>query len=164
MIGRLARLARVEGLKVVHHPFLPVALAILAAVTLLAAWAFETKTTVWSRPHALLLFALGAKSGLKIASFLLVIFGSLSIAGEFDKGTIRLLLTRPVTRTEVFIAKCLTGLALAALFFAIVLALSFGFGCLRGELGPVYGRQWRAWSTADGRRAASTWRCSAPGV
>lgn len=138
MIARVARLTRVECLKLMYHPFFPVALAILAAVTILAAWAFEPKTTVWSGPHALLLFALGAKSGLKIASFLLVVFGSLSIAGEFDKGTIRLLLTRPVTRTEVFIAKCLTGLALAALFYSVVLALSFAFGCLRGELGPVW--------------------------
>jgi len=119
-------------------------------VTIFAAWAFEPKTTIWSGPHALLLFALGAKSGLKIASFLLVIFGSLSIAGEFDKGTIRLILTRPVTRTEVFLAKCLTGLGLAALFYAVVLGLSFGFGCLRGELGPVWdGEQGLVLSTTE---------------
>ncbi len=151
MAGRVVRLTRVELLKLVRHPFFPVALAILAAVTILGAWAFEPKTTVWSGPHALLLFALGAKSGLKIAVFLLVIFGSLSFAGEFDKGTIRLLLTRPVTRTDLFIAKCLTGLALSAFFLAVVLALSFGFGCLRGELGPVWdGEQGLVLSTADG--------------
>lgn len=132
------RLTRVELLKLFLHPFFPIALIILAAVTILGAWAFEPKTTLWSAPHALLLFALGAKTGLKIASFLLVVFGSLFFAGEFDKGTVRLMLTRPVTRTEVFIAKCLTGLILALLFYATVLALSFGFGCLRGDLGPVW--------------------------
>jgi ABC-type transport system involved in multi-copper enzyme maturation permease subunit len=132
------RLTRVELLKLFLHPFFPIALIILAAVTILGAWAFEPKTTLWSAPHALLLFALGAKTGLKIASFLLVVFGSLFFAGEFDKGTVRLLLTRPVTRTEVFIAKCLTGLILAILFYTVVLALSFGFGCLRGDLGPVW--------------------------
>ena len=138
MPARVLRLTRVEMMKLLLHPFFPIALGILALVTLLAAWAFEPKTTIWSGPHAVLLFALGSKAGLKIASFLLVIFGSLSFAGEFDKGTIRLLLTRPVSRTEVFIAKCLTGLGLALLFLACVLGLSFGFACLRGELGPVW--------------------------
>lgn len=151
MAGRVIRLIRVELMKLFLHPFFPIAVAILAAVTLLGAWAFEPKTTIWSGPHALLLFALGAKSGLKIAAFLLVVFGSLSFAGEFDKGTIRLMLTRPVTRTELFIAKCLTGLSLAALFFILVLALSFGFGCLRGELGPVWdGEQGLILSTSEG--------------
>src|SRR5687768_8364559 len=132
------RLARAEVLKLFLHPFFPIALIILAAVTILGAWAFEPKTTLWSGPHALLLFALGAKAGLKIASFLLVVFGSLSFAGEFDKGTVRLILTRPVTRTDVFLAKCLTGLTLAVFFFTVVMALSYGFACLRGELGPVW--------------------------
>ncbi|HZN62217.1 MAG TPA: ABC transporter permease subunit [Planctomycetota bacterium] len=150
MAGRVIRLTRVELMKIVLHPFFPVALVILTTVTILGAWAFEPKETLWRKPHALLLFAMGAKTGLKFASFLLVIFGSLSFAGEFDKGTIRLILTRPVTRTDVFIAKCLTGLILAALFFAAVLALSFGFGCLKGELGPVWdGEQGLILSTAD---------------
>ena len=150
MAGRVFRLTRVEWLKIVLHPFFPVALVILTAVTILGAWVFEPKATTWRQPHALLLFALGAKTGLKFASFLLVIFGSLSFAGEFDRGTIRLLLTRPVTRTEVFLAKCLTGLLLSALFFAAVLALSFGYGCLNGELGPVWdGEQGLILSTAD---------------
>ena len=150
MVGRVIRLARVELLKLARHPFFFFSLALLAAATLLGAWAFGPRPNLWSGPHALLLFALGAKTGLKIASFLLVIFGSLSFAGEFDKGTIRLLLTRPVTRTDVFLAKSLTCLALAAFFFAAVLALSFGFGCLKGDLGPVWdGDQGLIFSSAD---------------
>jgi hypothetical protein len=154
---RIVRLTHAEMVKILHHPFFPVALVILSLVTVLGAWAFEPKTTLWGAPHALLLFALGAKTGLKIASILLVIFGSLFFAGEFDKGTIRLLLTRPVARTEVFLAKCLTGLALAALFFSIVLALSFAFGCVRGELGPVWdGEQGLILSTSESISAHAT--------
>ncbi|HTF57800.1 MAG TPA: ABC transporter permease [Planctomycetota bacterium] len=167
MAGRVIRLTRAELLKLVHHPFFIVALVILATVTILGAWAFEPKTTLWSGPHTLLLFALGAKAGLKIASFLLVIFGSLFFAGEFDKGTIKLLLTRPVTRTEVFLAKCLTGLMLAGLLFGTVLALSFGFGCLRGEWGPVWeSQQGLILSTTDGigGHAAKAVGMSAAGV
>jgi ABC-type transport system involved in multi-copper enzyme maturation permease subunit len=142
MLGRVARLTRAELLKLANHPFFPIALALLAAATLLGAWgqsaALGSKESVWRNPNSLLLFALGAKFGLKMASFLLVIFGSLFFAGEFDRGTIKILLTRPITRTELFAAKCLTGLLLAAFLFAAVLALSFGFGCARGELGPVW--------------------------
>jgi len=161
------RLTRAELMKLLLHPFFPIAVVILAAVTLLGAWAFEPKTTLWSHPHALLLFALGAKAGLKIASFLLVIFGSLSVAGEFDKGTVRLLLTRPVTRTDLFVAKCLTGLALAVFFFTVVMAISYGYGCLRGELGPVWdGEQGLILSTSDGisAHAAKAVTMSAAGV
>ena len=142
MLARVARLTRAELLKLANHPFFPIALGLLAAATLLGAWgqsvALGSKESVWRNPNALLLFALGAKFGLKMASFLLVIFGSLFFAGEFDRGTIKILLTRPVTRTELFAAKCLTGLILAALLFGAVLALSFGFGCATGELGPVW--------------------------
>ena len=142
MAGRVLRLTRVELMKLVRHPFFPLSLLLLAAATILGAWAqsdlFGSRPTVWRGPHALLLFAWGAKTGLKLASFLLVIFGSLFFAGEFDKGTIKLLLTRPVSRTDLFIAKTLTGLLLAALFLSLVLALAFGFGCLKGELGPVW--------------------------
>ena len=150
MAGRVIRLTRVELLKLAGHPFFPFAVVLLAAATLLGAWAFEPKTEVWRRPHALLMFAWGAKAGLKMASFLLVIFGSLSFAGEFDKGTIKLLLTRPVTRTDIFLAKSLSGLVLAVVFIAGVLALSFGFGCLKGELGPVWdSEQYVTFTNAD---------------
>lgn len=171
MAGRLLRLSRVELLKLVHHPFFPLALILLAAATLLGAWAqsdlFGSKPTVWRGPHAMLLFAWGAKSGLKMASFLLVVFGSLFFAGEFDKGTIKLLLTRPVTRTEVFLAKSLTGLALAAFFFVLVLALSFGFGCLKGELGPVWDSEQYVSATSDAQiseHALKAVRLSVAGV
>lgn len=142
MLARVARLTRAELLKLASHPFFPIALGLLAAATLLGAWGqsayFGSKESAWRNPNALLLFAWGAKFGLKMASFLLVIFGSLFFAGEFDRGTIKILLTRPVTRTELFAAKCLTGLILSAFLFGAVLALSFGFGCARGELGPVW--------------------------
>jgi len=171
MAGRVIRLTRAELLKLVHHPFFLAALGLLAAATIFGAWGqtafFGTKPTVWRGPHALLIFAWGAKSGLKMASFLLVIFGSLFFAGEFDKGTIKILLTRPVTRTEVFLAKCLTGLMLAGLLFGAVLALSFGFGCLRGDLGPVWdSEQYISTTSADelSAHAAKAVRLSAAGV
>ncbi len=142
MISRVARLVRAEWLKLSSHPFFLVSVVLLAAATLLGAWGghslFGGKPGPWRPPSALLSFAVGAKYGLKLASFLLVVFGAQLFAGEFDKGTIKLLLTRPITRTDLFLAKALAGISLSALFAAGVLALAFAAGCATGELGPVW--------------------------
>lgn len=143
-LGRIGRLFRAEMLKLRAHPFLPFAVVLLAAATLAGALApsalSAAEPSAWRPTSAMQLFAGGARHGLKMASFLLVIFGSLMVAGEFDRGTIKVLLTRPITRTELFASKCLAGFLLAALFVGGVLALAFGAGCAAGELGPVWAR------------------------
>lgn len=143
-LGRIGRLFRAEMLKLRAHPFLPFAAVLLVAATLAGALAPGALTgaepSAWRPTSAMQVFAGGARHGLKMASFLLVIFGSLMVAGEFDRGTIKVLLTRPITRTDLFASKCLAGFLLAGLFVVGVLGLSFGAGCLVGELGPVWAR------------------------
>jgi len=98
------------------------------------------KPTAWRSTNTIQVFAYGAQFGLKMAGFILVIFGSMLFAGEFDRGTIKILLTRPITRTDLFAAKCLTGFLLALLLLVSVLSLSFAMGCAMGDLGPVWDR------------------------
>ncbi len=130
---------RVELLKLFAHPFFFASLAILLVATALAALAAANgEVTGFRRPHAMEIFASGARWGLKLSAYVLVIFGAMLFAGEFDKGTIKVLLTRPVTRTEVFIAKCLVGLLLAGILVTSVLGLAWGLGCAMGELGPAW--------------------------
>ncbi|MBI4566363.1 MAG: ABC transporter permease [Planctomycetes bacterium] len=171
MVTRIARLTRVELMKLVRHPFFWISLALLVAATLLGAWGQTVfsgaKETVW-RPHnAIQLFAYGAKLGVKMASFILVIFGAMLFAGEFDRGTIKILLTRPVTRTELFLAKGVTGFLLALFLFALVLALSFGYGCAHGELGPVWDTENYLTQSSEAQLADHAWRAvrlSAPAI
>jgi ABC-type transport system involved in multi-copper enzyme maturation permease subunit len=59
-------------------------------------------------------------------------------AGEFDRGTIKLLLTRPVTRTDLFLAKCATAVLVAGFYMALVVYVSLVFALARGELGAVW--------------------------
>jgi ABC-2 type transport system permease protein len=142
MIRRVARLTAAEFLKLGAHPFLYLALGVLGAATLLSGIfypaVFQKQETVWRAFHAVQLFGYGFQFGLKLATYVLVVFSSMIVAGEFDRGTVKNLLTRPVTRTDVFAAKALTVLVLGLGLFAYVLYLSLAWGLWRGNLGPVW--------------------------
>jgi ABC-type transport system involved in multi-copper enzyme maturation permease subunit len=142
MIARVGRLMQGEFLKLSAQPFLYVALVVL--VLLSAGSEFLTplvsgqKETAWRDFNSVQLFAYGFKSGLKVATYVLLIFSSMMFAGEFDRGTIKNMLTRPVTRAEFFIAKCLTVTGLAVLLFGFVFFVSALCALGRGDVGPVW--------------------------
>jgi ABC-type transport system involved in multi-copper enzyme maturation permease subunit len=142
MIARIARLTAAEFLKLFAHPFLYLSLAILLAATLLAEILqplfLGQKESVWRAFHAIQLFAYGFKFGLKIATFVLLIFSSMMFAGEFDRGTIKNLLTRPITRAEFFLAKGVTVTGLALLLYGFILFVSLSYAFLRGDMGAVW--------------------------
>ncbi len=131
-----------ELLKLFAQPFLYISLAVLLGLTI----SFEIgaplvtgqKESVWRTYHSVQLFAYGFKGGLKIATFVLLIFSSMMFAGEFDRGTIKNLLTRPITRLEFFISKCLTVTGLAVLLFGFVFFVGAAYALWRGNLGPVW--------------------------
>lgn len=142
MINRVLRLLRAELLKLRTHPFFPVSLALLVLGTALGGFFLqEERETPWRAHHAIAIFAGGAKVGLKLATFIMLIFGSMLFAGEFDRGTIKILLTRPVTRIDLFAAKSIAATMLALFLVAVVLYVSLAMGCLLGELGPVWDDQ-----------------------
>lgn len=142
MIDRVRRLVQGELLKLFAQPFLYVCLVILAAITL----SFEVgmplatgqKETAWRSYNAVMLFAYGFKAGLKVATYVLLIFSSMMFAGEFDRGTIKNLLTRPVTRLNVFVAKCLTMTIFATLLYVFIFVVAGGYALYRGDVGPVW--------------------------
>jgi ABC-2 type transport system permease protein len=139
MIRRIGRLVRVELMKLFAHPFFAVSLALVLATTLLAGWVTAaTSATAWHHPHAVDIFASGSKWGLRLVSFVVLISGAMLFAGEFDRGTIKLLLTRPITRGEVFAAKAVSNAILALVLMGAVFGLAWGIGCWKGELGPVW--------------------------
>jgi ABC-2 type transport system permease protein len=142
MIDRVRRLMAAEYLKLSAQPFLKICLFILVLITI----GFELglpqargqKETVWRSYNSVMLFAYGFQSGLKVATYVLLIFSSMIFAGEFDRGTIKNLLTRPVTRLEFFIAKGLTVAGLAVFLFAFVFFIAAVYALWRGDLGPVW--------------------------
>jgi ABC-2 type transport system permease protein len=142
MIARVGRLVIAEGIKLWAQPFLYVALALIALGTIggeeLFAFTQGRKASAWGTLHAVQLFASGWGFGHTLATFVLVIFSSMFFAGEFDRGTIKVLLTRPVTRTELFLAKALTTLIIAVALFAFTVWLAAVWALGRGTLGPVW--------------------------
>jgi ABC-2 type transport system permease protein len=142
MIGRIGRLTRGEFIKIFSQPFFYITVGVLALVTVFFAYKFPGwsghRETPWRSYHAVLLFGYGFKFGLYVATYVLLIFSSMIFAGEFDRGTIKNLLTRPITRLDFFIAKCLTVTGLAALLFGFVFFVSAVYALGRGELGPVW--------------------------
>jgi ABC-2 type transport system permease protein len=142
MMTRIGRLTAAEFLKLGSHPFLYLSLGLVGVATLASGMlypaVFQKPETAWRAYHSVQLFGYGFQTGLKLSTFVLVIFSSMIVAGEFDKGTIKNLLTRPVTRTDVFLSKVLTVLALGLGLFLYVLYLSLAWGFWRGNLGPVW--------------------------
>lgn len=142
MIPRVQRLLTGEFLKLFAQPFLYLAMAALLLATvfseILQPMFGGQKETVWKTFNSVQLFAYGFRVGLKIATYVLLIFSSMMFAGEFDRGTIKNLLTRPITRLEFFVAKCLTVTGLAVLLFAFIFIIGAAYALWRGDLGPVW--------------------------
>jgi ABC-type transport system involved in multi-copper enzyme maturation permease subunit len=142
MMDRIGRLTRAEFIKLFAQPFLYIALIGLAWIVVSFEFALPMiggqKETVWRSYHAVQLFVYGFQPGLKVATYVLLIFSSMSVASEFDRGTVKNLLTRPITRLEFFVAKCATVTGLAVLLFGFVFVVSALYALWRGDLGPVW--------------------------
>lgn len=142
MMKRVGRLVAGEWIKLSSQPFFYIALAIIALMTVLAAGFIPLlsgqKESVWRGFHAAQIFAYGFGIGLKIATYVLVILSSMTFAGEFDRGTIKNLLTRPLTRFEFFTAKCATVGGIGVLLFGFVFAVAAAWALTHGDIGPVW--------------------------
>ena len=142
MIGRIGRLTAGEFLKIFSQPFLYITLVAVLAVIVGAEFLQPIfrgqRETAWKTFNAVQLFAYGSQYGLVVATYVLLIFSSMMFAGEFDRGTIKNLLTRPITRLEFFIAKCVTMTGLAVLLFGFVFYASAFHALTRGDVGPVW--------------------------
>jgi len=142
MMTRIGRLTAAEFLKLFSQPFLYIAVFSLLFFTplveLLRPIFSGQRETIWRSMHSVQLFAYGLQFGLKIATYILVIFSSMMFAGEFNRGTIKNLLTRPITRLDFFVAKCFTVLGLAVLLFGFVFYLSAFVALGWGDVGPVW--------------------------
>lgn len=143
----IARLLRMEFYQFVGRRFFIVSIVILAAAVPLIAWLQirlrrDDIESDYRTIHALHVFAFGAQAGLTLATYLTVIFTSMSFAGEFDHGTIKNILIRPVRRRDVFVAKCLTAIGVLLFFQLLALYAALLFGALVGDLGPVWSRDY----------------------
>lgn len=140
MIVRVLRLVRAELLKLGANRFLYVSLAILALV---AAGVVGVRLRLegespWRGIHALHLLGEAFRWSLDVATYVLLVFSAMTFSGEFDRGTVKNLLTRPVTRTDVFLAKTAVVVLLGIFLYLFVLLASAVPALWAGELGHVW--------------------------
>jgi ABC-2 type transport system permease protein len=76
-----------------------------------------------------------------LSGYIIMAFSCMIFAGEFDRGTIKNLLTRPVTRTNLYVAKVITATVIATMLFLVVVWSSAAFGLVKGELGAIWADQ-----------------------
>lgn len=137
------RLLQVEAYHFAGRRFSKVAVALLLAGTPLIAW-FHAEVRGsglgdgYRTLHALQVFADGGRAGLTLATYLAVLFAGMSFAREFDHGTIKNILIRPVRRGDVFAAKCLIAVGVLFLFQALALYAALLFAMAVGDLGDVW--------------------------
>lgn len=137
------RLLQVEVYHFVSRRFFAVAVAVLLAGTPLIAW-FQAQVQRaelgdgYRTLHALQIFAGGARAGITLATYLAVLFAGMSFAREFDHGTIKNILIRPVRRGDVFAAKCLMSVGVLFLFQTLALYAAALFAAMVGDLGHVW--------------------------
>ncbi|HXX92077.1 MAG TPA: ABC transporter permease [Planctomycetota bacterium] len=140
MISRVSRLVVAEFIKLLT-PFFFTLVGLVAVGTYVGGTLgphLAGPETVWRPYHAIDVFANGFAWGLRIAGFALVILSSMTFASEFDRGTIKNLLTRPITRTDLFTAKCATVLILGMGLFLFTLYSGLAIAFARGDLGDVW--------------------------
>ena len=142
MMTRIGRLTAAEFLKLFSQPFFYITMAVVLVSTLGAEIVRPIfsgqRESVWRSFGSVQLFAYGFQFGMKIATYVLLIFSSMMFAGEFDRGTIKNLLTRPITRLDFFVAKCVTVTSLAVMLFGAVFYASAVYALWRGDVGPVW--------------------------
>lgn len=142
---RVLNLLRAEWVKVTRQLFFTIALILSVVVPIV--WALGARTlairepAVFGSPHAILFFASAARAGFFVVTVLILIFSSMLFAGEFDRGTIKLLLTRPITRTEYFLAKLLMLLLLTILLLGAMVYSGLLISLVTGELGGVWDKE-----------------------
>jgi ABC-type transport system involved in multi-copper enzyme maturation permease subunit len=72
-----------------------------------------------------------------VGPVLILVFAGLLMAEETESGTLQAVLTSPVARWEVYVAKALAGLVYMIVMSVACLALAAALGALRHDYGPV---------------------------
>ena len=162
----IGRLLWLELYQFVSRRFFAVSVGIILTMTPLIAWIKilipqESPVTDYGSLHALHVFAMGAPVGLTLATYLVVIFASMSFAGEFDHGTIKNILVRPVLRRDVFWAKCVMAVGVLIFFQLLALYAALLLGTFVGDLGPVWSQDRYIIIAPLDQLTASAWKAVA---
>jgi ABC-2 type transport system permease protein len=149
MIRRISRCFRAETTKLWRQRLPWVGLILVVLLTGLAVWLNAGVVSELEGPtnvprNAFRFFAVGLRYGVAMGVFFLVLVAGLSMAAESGQGTLKMVLVRPVHRSDVFLAKVLSifAYALAMLALAALTAGLVAGACPGSDYGPVIDPQY----------------------
>ena len=104
-IGRVLRLTRAELIKLRGHRSVLIGAGLVVIAAIVGALLGPPLSP--GRPNFFLAFSYGLQTGAFVAAFILLTSGANTLAAEFHAGTARLMLSRPVHRSEVVLGKAI---------------------------------------------------------
>jgi ABC-2 type transport system permease protein len=149
MIDRFYRCLRAEATKLWRQRLPWVGLVLVVVVTAFAAWinaemATDSHGAAALPRNAFRFFAIGLRYGFAMSVFFLVLTAGLAVAGESGQGTLKMVLVRPVRRSEVLLAKAgVVGQYAAVLLLVVaVTAALVGGAVTQSDFGDVIDPQY----------------------
>ncbi len=102
-------------------------MAVLAREQTVAQYRLDNNLSIWDWSGSFsLILCLWLMT--PVVAVIAVLYSSDIFAGEFSRGTARVIISRPATRFKIYLAKMLTAVILGVLFMAVAYAAS-GIGC-----------------------------------
>ncbi len=134
MIRRLGRLVASESRKALHHRLLR---GTAVATVLAALLAALLVTSAHGETTGFLVVARAARVAAVLSAVTALLLGCQGIAREAGEGTLVLVLTRPVRRREVVVAKTIVTALAAVVVFAVSVALALALAAATRGFGPI---------------------------
>ncbi len=142
MAGRVWRLTRFELAKLFRQWFVYACFALTAGMTWLGIhFTSEEMEGFWKRTGFDYIVQ-GVSMALVLLPMMLLVIGSRSVSGEASGGTLRTVMTRPITRTDFILAKILSLVVLSLTLYLAMLLVAEGLAWHKADrfraLFPTY--------------------------
>lgn len=142
MAGRVWRMTTVELAKLSRQWFAWISLGVTVLLGLIGVLLTPREIDGYWRRTGFDYLAQGVAASYLLLPMMLVVLGSRSVSSEASSGTLRTVLTRPLTRAEFVLAKIAALVVLTLVFYLVTLLAAESFAWLRADrfrpLFPTY--------------------------
>lgn len=139
MLGRVWRMTTVELAKLSRQWFVWISLGVTVWLALIGVLLTSSDIEGYWRRTGFDYLAQGVAASYLLLPMMLVVLGSRSVSAEASSGTLRTVLTRPLTRAEFVLAKIAALVVLTLVFYLVTLLAAETFAWLRADkFRPLY--------------------------
>lgn len=139
MLGRVWRMTTVELAKLSRQWFVWISMGVTVWLALIGVFLTSSDIEGYWRRTGFDYLAQGVAASYLLLPMMLVVLGSRSVSAEASSGTLRTVLTRPLTRAEFVLAKIAALVVLTLVFYLVTLLAAETFAWLRADkFRPLY--------------------------